>query len=379
MTQPRFALAACADAADAWLFDTAVPLWLKHGVDWNRGGFYEALDLHTLENPADFKRLRVVTRQIYVFTQGARRGVSRSRDAVDHGLDFLFTHMRHPDGGFVSRCDLEGRIVDPTRDLYDHAFVLYALAHAYRLTGQDMLRTQATNLLGFIQAAMRHPARGYVEGLPAKPPRRQNPHMHLLEAALACAEYMPDPVFTHLCNELADLCEQRFLDREKGLLFEYYSDDLVPQRIGGRARVEPGHHMEWAWLLTELMRITGRSVSGGHAMVQFALCHGLDPATGLLRGELFDDGTVADASVRLWPHGEWLKAALAMGGDAGDPVAAWHALARFLQTDTPGLWLEQWDAAGGTFKATPSPASSLYHITTAVMELRHHADLQARA
>lgn len=368
------ALRGAADTASEWLFGRAMPLWLEHGVDWRRGGFFEALDLATLENRADFKRLRVTTRQIYVFVEGALAGVPRSREAVDHGLAFLLGPSRHPDGGFASRCDMDGAIVDPTRDLYDLAFTLFALAHAHRLTGAANLKAEALALLDFIGTRLRHPGAGFAEAIPPVLPRRQNPHMHLLEAALACAEHMADPAFDALCDELAGLARSRFLDAGAGVLREYYRDDLTPLRDAqGRALIEPGHHFEWAWLLTEYARIRGREVPGGVALAEIALRQGLDPATGLLRGELFDDGSIAAAEVRLWPHGEWLKAALALPGAAGDPLAAWDALRRFLDVPTPGLWREQWDPASATFLAKPAPASSLYHITTAVMELRRYA------
>jgi mannose/cellobiose epimerase-like protein (N-acyl-D-glucosamine 2-epimerase family) len=374
MTDPA-ALRGAAAAASDWLFGRAMPLWLEHGVDWQRGGFFEALDLATLENRADFKRLRVTTRQIYVFVEGALAGVPRAHDAVDHGLAFLLGPSRHPEGGFASRCDMDGTIVDQTRDLYDLAFTLFALAHAHRLTGETRLKAEALALLGFIGTHLRHPAGGFAESIPPVLPRRQNPHMHLLEAGLACAEHMPDPAFDALCDELAGLAQACFIDLEAGALREYYDDDLTPIRDAqGRARIEPGHHFEWAWLLTEHTRVRGRAVPGGTMLAEVALRHGLDPATGLLRGELYDDGSIAAADVRLWPHGEWLKAALALPDSAGDSLAAWAALARFLDVPTIGLWREQWDPATATFLAKPAPASSLYHITTAVMELRRYAD-----
>ena len=89
---------------------------------------------------------------------------------------------------------------------------------------------------------------------------------------------------------------------------------------------------------------------------------------------MFEDGAVAVAGVRLWPHGEWLKAALRVPALAPSWPDAWGALSRFLNTPTPGLWFEQWDPGAGGFLDTPVPASSLYHIATAVAELER-ADL----
>ena len=361
-----------ATAARHWLFDRAIPLWIEHGVDTRQGGFHDALDPTSLRNAAAFKRLRVTARQIYVFAQGALHGVPGARAAVDHGLDFLFGRMRHPDGGFVARCDPDGAIIDETRDLYDLAFVLFALAHAHRLTGDAAIRDEASALLGFIRARLRHPQGGYAEALPDRSPRRQNPHMHLFEAALACSEYMPHSDYDALCGELAELAAGHFIDAAGGHVFEYYGADLVPERADGRAVVEPGHQLEWIWLLAEFERLHGRRIAGADVLAASVHRHGLDTATGLLRGSILDDGTITDASVRIWPHCEWLKAALV--SDTGlSPLQAYAALSRFLATPVAGLWFERWDPGSASFPPSDVPASSLYHITTAITALDEHA------
>lgn len=374
MTSNDPTIEAAAEHASSWLYETAMPLWLAHGVDWMRGGFYESLTTIGLEPATDFKRLRVLARQIYVFSEGALEGVPRAEDAVRHGLAFLLEKARHPDGGFASRQDVAGDIIDPTRDLYDLAFVLFALAHAHRVTHDDRLRREAIALAAFIQSEMHHPAGGYVEGLPPRAPRRQNPHMHLLEASLACLEHIPDPVFAGLVDELVALCLRAFLNAEQDRLFEYFEDDLsAPLRPNGVGVIEPGHHMEWAWLFEEVRRVRGVTVEGGASLARFALDRGLDAETGFLRGELNEDGAVSDPMVRLWPHGEWLKAALRVEAIGHTWSDAWRTTLRFLDAPTPGVWREQWSPAAGGFLDTPAPASTLYHVTTAIMELRRAA------
>lgn len=361
-----------ADAASEWLFEQALPVWLRNGLDRRHGGFHEALEQDGIPSRADFKRLRVAARQVYVFVEGATHGVPGAREAVEHGLDFILSRMRHPLGGFASRCDGGGQVIDATRDLYDLAFVLFAFAHGFRLTGNEVLRREALALLAYIRAQMRHPAGGYHESLPPRLPRRQNPHMHLLEASLACLEYMPGVVFRQMCEELTDLYEEHFLDLTTGTLGEYYADDWQPHS-GGPALTEPGHHLEWAWLLTEVERVCGRRVAGAGVLAGFALRYGLDPSGGFLRGEVFADGTIASSSVRIWAHCEWLKAALVLERDspeAGDSETAWRALVRFFDGRRPGLWSERWD--GVKFISECAPASSLYHITGAVTALRRY-------
>ena len=63
----------------SWLREAAWPAWLANGIDRDRGGFFEALDLHGKTCTADFRRLRVVARQIYVFSEAHRAGLGRRR------------------------------------------------------------------------------------------------------------------------------------------------------------------------------------------------------------------------------------------------------------------------------------------------------------
>src|SRR5687768_11931338 len=111
-----------------WLLQSAWPLWLERGVDWARGGFHEHLDLGAIRCRADFRRLRVLARQVYVFSTAAVYGVERAAEAAELGLDCLLRRARQADGGYARRFDLRNEAVDLTRDLYDHAFVLLAFA-----------------------------------------------------------------------------------------------------------------------------------------------------------------------------------------------------------------------------------------------------------
>ena len=60
---------------------------------------------------------------------------------------------------------------------------------------------------------MRHPGqRGYLTELPASGHRKQNPHMHLLEAALANLEASGDERFLALADEMVGLFCDHFYD-----------------------------------------------------------------------------------------------------------------------------------------------------------------------
>lgn len=363
-------LGVTAAAARGWL-DAAIPLWLAHGVDRARGGFAENLEPATLTVPADYRRLRVATRQTYVFAAAARLGHPGARAAMELGLAFLLGPARHPEGGFANRFDLDGRILDGTRDLYDLAFVLFALAHAHRITDDPALVAEARALAAFLDAAMRHPAGGFVEALPARLPRRQNPHMHLFEAVLAWGPRDPSGPWTGLRDELLGLFATRFFRAEGGYLAEYFDEGLAPAP-GEAGRIwEPGHHFEWVWLLDAAARAGAAVPPGaGAALHARALAEGIDAASGLAHGEVVAGAGPRGTASRLWTLTEWLRAeAVTPGPDRGARVArVWALIERFLDVAPRGLWRERWEPGLG-FRAEPAPATSLYHVVTAIEAL----------
>jgi len=355
-----------------WLTGAAWPLWLAHGVDWKRRAFHEHLDGATLRCSAPFRRLRVAARQTWVFAEAARRGVPQAADAVALGLDFLRGAARLQDGGYAWRFDLDNRAIDQTRDLYDHAFVLLALAAAADVVGPENVIADAIALDAFLAGRFAHRHGGYRENLSAAAtgPRRQNPHMHLFEALLAAAAAFGDERFLARARELALLFAERFFQTAEGALPEFFDEDLVPVRDSGRFVVEPGHHYEWVWLIS---RYRGMAAAMGTAtaapdldgaavaLFKFAERHGVG-AGGLAVNGLLSDGTVADAAFRLWPQTERLKA-VARFAPGGFATAA-AALARHLGDPHPGLWIERMDGAGAAVPE-PAPATSLYHLTAA--------------
>lgn len=365
-----------AQGALDWLLDTSLPLWLSRGLDRERGGFHESLDPVTGGCDADFRRLRVATRQTYVWAAAMRLGYAEAEEGLHHGLKFLTGPARHTEGGFCNRFDLNGKVTDATRDLYDLAFVAFALAHAYDVTGDTTLRDEADALAALISKDMPHSSGGFHEALPPRLPRRQNPHMHLLEAALAWSELDPEGPWTGIAKDLVALFQTRLFDPATGALPEYFDADLRP--VTDDQMVEPGHHFEWVWLLHHAKRLgIAEQTNEAGALYDFAHRFGIGPS-GVPHGALALDGQILPVATRIWAPAEWLKAeAVTPGPDRDARVGrAWAAVQRYLEADMPGLWHERLDK--DAFVPGPAPATSLYHLVLAIEVMCQATDCHPR-
>lgn len=357
-------LSVAQDKVSNWLFQHALPLWAERGVGAD-GRFFEQLDFEGRPVTGLRRRTRVQARQVYVFSEAAALGWQAGRAVAQTGLDQMIALCQRDDGLWVSATDDDGVVIDQTPDLYDLAFVLFALAAAHRVLDDPRARPLALETLAAIQKLMSAPYGGWHDTLPPRLPRRQNPHMHMLEAVLAWQAVAPDPAFEAAARVSLDLCRDHFV--VDGAIREYFTEDWAVDPRTGHI-IEPGHLEEWAWLLRQAQRVgfeVGVEPEGLHRR---AVAQG-QTSLGMIR-EIDPSGAALDGGRRLWGQTEAIRTGLAFGdANVGDLVD--RLLATHLATDLPGLWVDSYDAEGRSHE-TAAPASSLYHLMTAFSELLRH-------
>jgi mannose-6-phosphate isomerase len=227
--------------------------------------------------------------------------------------------------------------------------------------------------MDLIDARWKNPDRGYNEGeIDQVPPRWQNPHMHLFEAALALYEVSGQERWHRIAAAMFDLCATVFIDPKSGAVREYFTLDWRPAPDPKLRTIEPGHCFEWAGLFH---RFRGESFAPlADKMTSFARAHGIDEGRGVAFYSTEYDGTPRDRSARLWAQTERLKAALARwqrtgeAAEAGEAVRAYRGLTKYFETPVRGVWRDRL-LADGSFIEEDAPASSLYHIVCALSEL----------
>jgi mannose/cellobiose epimerase-like protein (N-acyl-D-glucosamine 2-epimerase family) len=355
------------------IIDHCLPLWSSEGWDDVAGGFVDRLGPDGRADRLAPRRVFVQARQIYCYARAAQMGwYSDGRAIALKALDHLLSKARAPDGkpGFVHRLTPDGGVLDPRRDTYDHAFILLALATAYALDRDAQVRFEIDGLLGYIDAHLRSPNGGFLEGSPASMPRRQNPQMHLFEAMIALFDATHDLAFQQRAGEFFALFLASLYDKQTRVLGEYFEEDW--SKISP-VSVEPGHQAEWVWLLKGFERITGCPTGRYRSELLASALRYRDDATGCLVDEGDVDGRIRRHTRRLWPQSEMAKAwiAQAEAGEAGATDEARAALVRlerhYLSHPVAGGWHDQFDRDGKSLVAT-IPASSFYHVLCAVTE-----------
>lgn len=359
---------------DRWLRTEALPLWSTTGLG-PQGGAFEQLTLDGRPDSIGYSRLRVQARQLYVFSHAHLAGEPGMLEPARKVFDFLVTHGRSPEGGWVLRLGEEGGVVDGTRDLYCQAFVILGLAWWYRASGDPRGLALARETLDVIETRFaRGDALGWISRLPDHGEGQQNPHMHLFEALLALQAVAPDARTEDWLRRIRALFDARLFDPRTGMLGEFFDRDwrLVE---GARGRlVEPGHHYEWVWLLHQGERAgIGAAQPAAGQLFDVAERMGLTPR-GLIRDVITRDGEAIAPDHRCWPQTERIKAILALGEASGrtDMAALADAMetlwAHYLAPGPSGAWIDRVQS-DGTPCAADIPASTLYHLFVLHAEL----------
>jgi len=372
----------------SWLGETLLPFWAGRGFDAVHGAFVEKFEPDGAPSRDDDTRVRVQARQIFVFAHAAASGFgSVGLEPAERAYSFLDAHAwDRAAGGWCHRLRYDGAPLDRTKDCYDHAFVLLALAALYRAGGESSVYDRAVETADFLDAALGWTRAGAFDGYAERQvaagaalplPRRQNPHMHLLEAFLALYEASGEARWLARARRIHGLFLRHFLQRDQ--LVEFFDADWSELAQDGRQWREPGHCFEWAWLLHRYATLTGddSAADAMRPLYDRAWEQGVDREGNapFVVFEVVDpEGRVlAGGSKRLWPQCEAVKAALAVHERYGDAEALKRAqrLLGALFTTFAGLdrpdWREQVDREGKIIRPG-MPASSLYHLYLATAE-----------
>ncbi|KAF1052722.1 MAG: Cellobiose 2-epimerase [Burkholderia gladioli] len=346
--------------------EIVLPLWRGPGFDPSRGLPFAAVapDTHAPLPVARFRAM-ACARQLFVFSDA---GELAHADTLFDGLCRNFLDRQH--GGWFYSVDAHGAPLDRSKDLYTHAFIVFACAAYFAATGNRDARQHAEHTAALIEDRFAPaPGNACLDAARAENfarldgPPLQNPLMHLTEAWLAAAGAFGDAAFDTALLRTAQAVERRFVDPGTGCVAE------LPLGSDGN-RFEPGHQFEWCYLVHEAgARLAPAGLADAlDRAYRFAERHGVDTATGGVCAATDARGACLDATQRIWAQTEYLRALATRGEQPGSPdlaVQAERFAARFLH---PRGWIECRTTDGAVARAD-MPSTTPYHLATAYAAL----------
>lgn len=347
-----------------------VPLWQGPGWNAEMALPYEALDAQHQPLAPQRYRAMACARQLFLFS--SLMGHPSVPDAQARASALFRSLQRHfhdaEHGGWFYSIDPQGAPLDRRKDLYTHAFIIFACAH-YWAKGREPLVESVLNAALNVVAERFADGDGLYEAvlnqdwssLDAGP--LQNPLMHLAEAFLATLEVREDAGTLAALDALAEAMQRRFVDVEHGVMLE------KPLGVVDNWS-EPGHQFEWFYLLESSEHLRGTAL---HRSLTRAFAHaeaqGVDEVCGAVVAMLEVDGSVRDGTQRIWAQAEYLRA-LTLRPDSQSTLARQlNALQqRFLHLHG---WNECLDSEGHISRSD-MPSTTPYHLATCYIGLAEY-------
>ncbi|MDI3272360.1 AGE family epimerase/isomerase [Pseudomonas sp. AL03] len=340
--------------------DVIVPLWQGPGWNADMALPYEALDAEHQPLPPQRYRAMACARQLYLFSSliGQVPAAEERAAALFRSLQQHFHDAEH--GGWFYSIDPQGAPLDQRKDLYTHAFILFACAHYWDKVREPLVESALNAALeviaqrfatgdGLYEASLDR------DGSSLKSGPLQNPLMHLAEAFLATLSVREDVAVQDALVELCTALQKRFIDPQHGVLME--------KPLGAVDNwFEPGHQFEWYFLLESSPLLRGSAL---HASLERAFAFteqlGVDPQTGAVRAMLDLDGRSKDGTQRIWAQAEYLRA-LTLRPDS--EAAVLRQLQALQQHSLhAGGWYECRDENGDVTRRD-MPSTTPYHLAT---------------
>ncbi|MBC3362910.1 AGE family epimerase/isomerase [Pseudomonas sp. SWRI154] len=342
--------------------DVIVPMWLGPGWNAELALPYESLDSQHTPLPPQRYRAMACARQLYVFASliGEVPDAQERAAALFRSLQRHFHDAEH--GGWFYSIDPQGAPLDTGKDLYTHAFILFACAHYWSKVREPLVES---TLNAALEVLTRRFATG--DGLyEAKLGRDwstcqsgplQNPLMHLAEAFLAILSVRDDANVRQALRSLCDGMFKYFVDPQRQVMME------KPLKAVDNW-FEPGHQFEWYFLLASSPLLRGGKL---HTAVERSFSHteqqGVDQQSGAVCAMLAlePQALARDATQRIWAQAEYLRALTLRPGSEGTLLRQLQAFQQHFLS--PEGWNECLDA-GGNISRRDMPSTTPYHLLT---------------
>ncbi len=289
-----------ADEVDANLQKEILQKFFPVTADEKGGGFFENYALNWTRMAGSNKSIVYQGRLTWTsaaaalrFPAQAEMYLSMTRRGAACLADKLWDKTG---GGFYWQVDADGKPTTATKQMYGHAFGIYALAASYQATKDQATLDLAKKAFQWLEEHAHDNAhQGYFENIGAdgKPVSRgggnavgagagqksMNTSIHILEALTGLYQVWPDPLVKTRVQEMLEVCRDKVYS-EPGYLIQFLSADWKPSRSPDSF----GHDVEAGYLMVEAAEVLGqddpRAWTAARHLVDHAMQYGWDNQHG---------------------------------------------------------------------------------------------------
>lgn len=294
-----------------------VQFWLRHGIDYQYGGFHGTLDRAGRAVEPSHKNLITQARYLWAFSAWYERRESTTFiAAVAHGTyRFISEHLWDPnEGEFRLEATREGRLRSSAKPLCAQAAAIHALATYARVFRHDAAKALALRCFDTVELRAYDRAHGgydrsgeLIWALPAGS-KDVSTHLGWLEALMALYELCSESRVRQRLTDLVTLIAERF-KCAPDYLHQQFSAEWKPVGDGFRSF---GHELQAAWSLVEASRTLGmRQLSAFEsalALGRAAAEYGFDKEQGGFHHVGSPAGEPLGREKLAWVQGEALPA-----------------------------------------------------------------------
>jgi mannobiose 2-epimerase len=298
-----------------------LPFWIKRVVDVENGAFFGSLTNGLVVDRTAERGSLLTSRILWTYSAA----YAKYRDPAyltmaDHAYNDLIRHFNDGEhGGFWWSVAADGSVLRDRKQVYGHAFAIYALSEYHAATGRAEPLDHAVATYRLIEAHAKAPHGGYLEafsrawepiqdmrlsGVDLNEPKSQNTHLHIMEAYTRLLLVWPDKGLRTALGEIVDIMLRRIVDPATAHLGLFFAEDWTPRYD----RVSFGHDIEAAWLLTWAADVLGDPALAARVrplavrIADVTLAEGIDADGGV-----YNQGGPAgltDTNKEWWPQAE---------------------------------------------------------------------------
>ena len=248
-----------------------LPWWMQYSVDEENGGFYGAVTNDNVPEAGHSKFITLNARLIWTFASAYRiLGDENYLRYAKRAYDYFLAHFYDREhGGWYSRVDEKGAVLDDNKYIYGNAFAIYGLSEYCRATGDQEALRLAVETRDCLEKYVYDPEyKGFYEscradwtvnpwgkGMNRSPfdVKTMNTHLHLLEAYTALCRVDNSAKTRNSLRQQLYVMLNKIVDHDIHHYFYFQDRAWKPTT----PEISFGHDIEGSWLMMETAEVLG--------------------------------------------------------------------------------------------------------------------------